>query len=180
MTQWTNESAIEQWGTMPRAALDAMEPHGDFVKRHLLNPVMLRLLGDVRGRRVLDAGCGQGYFSRMLAERGAEVTGVEPAEALIAYSRDKEAEHHQGIRYLQADLSKPLDLAALGGPFDAVVSSNVLPAVPGWKAVLAAVTPAGRQALADEIQALREIVQAVERDSAVAARPVPRPGPARA
>jgi 2-polyprenyl-3-methyl-5-hydroxy-6-metoxy-1,4-benzoquinol methylase len=67
VAEWTNEAAIQQWGAMPRAALDAMEPHGDFVKRHLLNPVMLRLLGDVRGRRVLDAGCGQGYFSRMLA-----------------------------------------------------------------------------------------------------------------
>jgi SAM-dependent methyltransferase len=80
VAEWTNEAAIQQWGAMPRAALDAMEPHGDFVKRHLLNPVMLRLLGDVRGRRVLDAGCGQSYFSRMLAERGAELTGVEPGE----------------------------------------------------------------------------------------------------
>jgi DNA-binding MarR family transcriptional regulator len=39
------------------------------------------------------------------------------------------------------------------------------------------VTPAGRQALAEEIQALREIVQAVETQAATP-RPVPRPGPA--
>jgi DNA-binding MarR family transcriptional regulator len=43
-----------------------------------------------------------------------------------------------------------------------------------------AVTPAGREALAAEIQALREIVQAVDRDAASPARPVPRPGPAQA
>ena len=56
---------------MPRAALDSMEPYGHFAKRHLLSPVLLRQLGDLSGRRVLDAGCGHGYFSRMLADRAA-------------------------------------------------------------------------------------------------------------
>lgn len=41
-----------------------------------------------------------------------------------------------------------------------------------------AITPAGEQALAAEIQALREIVQAVERDTAAFPRGVPRTGPA--
>jgi protein-L-isoaspartate O-methyltransferase len=35
------------------------------------------MLGNVRGQRILDAGCGHGYLSRMLAARGAQVTGVE-------------------------------------------------------------------------------------------------------
>ena len=51
--------------------LDAMEPDGDFSRRHLLNPVLLRMLADVRGQRILDAGCGHGYLSRMLAAGGA-------------------------------------------------------------------------------------------------------------
>lgn len=37
---------------------------------------LLDLLGDLEGRAVLDAGCGQGYLSRMLAARGARVTGT--------------------------------------------------------------------------------------------------------
>jgi DNA-binding MarR family transcriptional regulator len=41
-----------------------------------------------------------------------------------------------------------------------------------------AITPAGQQALAAEIQALREIVQAVERDTAASPRALHRPGPA--
>ncbi|MEP7022734.1 MAG: transcriptional regulator [Actinomycetota bacterium] len=39
-------------------------------------------------------------------------------------------------------------------------------------------TPAGQQALADEISALREIVKAVEQNAGLVARGVPRPGPA--
>lgn len=114
---------------------------GDFVKRHLVNPELLRLLGDVRGRRVLDAGCGNGYFSRMLAERGAEVVGVEPTEAMVTFARDKEAESGQGVRYVQADLTRSPDL---GGAFDAVVCSMVLMAIPDWKPAMRACVEALR------------------------------------
>jgi 2-polyprenyl-3-methyl-5-hydroxy-6-metoxy-1,4-benzoquinol methylase len=130
---WTNEAAIERWGSMPREVLEAMEPDGDFAKRHVLNPVLLRVLGDVRGRRVLDAGCGHGYLSRMLASRGAHVVGVEPGQVLFDYAVEKEGERRQGIRYVQADLCRALDL---GSPFDACVASMVLPAIPDWKLAL--------------------------------------------
>jgi 2-polyprenyl-3-methyl-5-hydroxy-6-metoxy-1,4-benzoquinol methylase len=84
--EWTNDAAIRQWSVMPREALDRMEPEGDFSRRHLLNATLLHMLGHVDGVRVLDAGCGHGYFCRMLANRGAEVVGVEPAQALFDYA----------------------------------------------------------------------------------------------
>ena len=43
----------------------------------LLDPLILDLLGEVKGKRILDAGCGDGYLSRKLARLGAKVTGVE-------------------------------------------------------------------------------------------------------
>src|SRR5258708_17282 len=95
---WTNEAAIRRWGSMPRDVLEQMDPEGDFPKRHLLNGTLLRMLGDIRGRHVLDAGCGQGYLSRMLAERGAQVVGVEPGQSLYEYAVEKETERRQGIR----------------------------------------------------------------------------------
>ncbi|WP_329128456.1 class I SAM-dependent methyltransferase [Streptomyces sp. NBC_01476] len=144
-TNWTNETAIRQWNAMPRSVIEAMQPDGDFAKRHLINPVLLRMLGDLPGRRVLDAGCGQGYFSRMLAERGAEVVGIEPTDAMFSYAQEKERERRQGIRYVQADLTG--GLPDLGGPFDAVVCSMVLSAIPDWKpamnACVQAVRPGG-------------------------------------
>jgi SAM-dependent methyltransferase len=130
---WTNEAAIERWGSMPRDVLSRMDPDGDFAKRHLLNPVLLRALGDVRGRRVLDAGCGQGYLSRLLAGRGAQVVGVEPGRSLFDYAVEREAELRQGIRYVRADLC---DRPDLGPPFDACVASMVLQVVPDWSRAL--------------------------------------------
>jgi len=128
---------------MPRAVLETMEQYGDFAKRHLVNPVLLRMLSDLRGRRVLDAGCGNGYLSRMLAERGAQVVGVEPGQALFDFAVEKEEQQPRGIRYLQADLCNLPDL----GLFDVVVASMVLPAIPEWapamRACVAALSPSG-------------------------------------
>ncbi|MEV0699806.1 class I SAM-dependent methyltransferase [Saccharopolyspora sp. NPDC050389] len=112
-----------------------MEPDGDFCRRHLLNASLLRLLGPLDGVRVLDAGCGHGYLSRMLADRGAEVVGVEPAQALYDYAVKKEAAQPRGIRYVQADLC---DLPDLGEPFGAVVSNVVLASIPDWFAAMRA------------------------------------------
>lgn len=78
MRNWTNDEVIQQWGKVPREVLESMEPEGDWAKRHLLNPVLLRMLGDVRGRRILDAGCGHGYLARMLAVR--EIPGPYGAD----------------------------------------------------------------------------------------------------
>ena len=139
---WTNEAAIRQWNaSATREAMEKTADDGDFAKRHLVNPVLLRLLGDVQGRRVLDAGCGNGYFSRMLARRGAQVVGVEPTEVMVAFAREKEAGPGPAVTYVQADLVR---LPDLGGPFDAVVCSMVLMAIPDWKPAMRACVEALR------------------------------------
>jgi SAM-dependent methyltransferase len=136
---WTNAEAIRRWNeSSTREAMAASAEDGDFAKRHLVNPVLLRLLGDVSGRRVLDAGCGTGYFSRILADRGADVTGVEPAESMLAFAREKALAREkkaERISYVQADLAR---LPHLGDPFDAVVCSMVLMAIPDWKPAMRA------------------------------------------
>jgi ubiquinone/menaquinone biosynthesis C-methylase UbiE len=43
--------------------------------------------GDLRGRRVLDVGCGTGRLAAALVERGAKVWGVEPSAEMLAQAR---------------------------------------------------------------------------------------------
>ncbi|RCK09638.1 class I SAM-dependent methyltransferase [Bacillus licheniformis] len=47
---------------------------GDIHKEVFLNPVIFSLIETVKNQKVLDAGCGEGYLSRMLAAREAVVT----------------------------------------------------------------------------------------------------------
>src|SRR5713226_3000794 len=72
----------------------------------------LQLLGDLAGRVVLDACCGEGFFARILAARGARVIGVDLSPRLIAIAREREAMEpladREAIEYRIADLSRPL------------------------------------------------------------------------
>lgn len=114
---------------------------GDAARQYLLNPAIFGLLGDVRGRRVLDAGCGQGYLSRMLARRGAMVTGVEPAENFFRYAVEREAGERLGIAYLQADLST---LSAASSRYDAVIANMVFMDIPDFEIAMRACVSALR------------------------------------
>ncbi len=67
---------------------------------------VLDLLGDVVGKDVLDAGCGQGYLSRMLAARGARVTGIDLSPRLIAKARERDVDGR--IEYGLLYISRPL------------------------------------------------------------------------
>ena len=51
--------------------------------------IIEKLPKDLRGARILDAGCGTGVLSRMLDERGAEVVGVDISEKLIEVAKNR-------------------------------------------------------------------------------------------
>jgi SAM-dependent methyltransferase len=74
------------WPASAPAWLDAVER--DWARK-MLDPLVLHLCGDVSRARVIDVGCGEGRFSRMLAERGAWCVGIDPTEALVQAARDR-------------------------------------------------------------------------------------------
>ncbi len=53
------------------------------------DPILWAFAGDVSGLAVLDAGCGTGYLSKQLSDRGALVTGIDFSERMIAIAREK-------------------------------------------------------------------------------------------
>ena len=50
---------------------------------YVVFPKLLELLGDIKGKKVLDLGCGWGNFSLMLANKGANVTGIDISKERI-------------------------------------------------------------------------------------------------
>ena len=59
----------------------------------------------MRGRLVLDLACGEGYNTRMLARKGAKVTGIDSSAKMIELAAQEETKEKLGIRYLVADAS---------------------------------------------------------------------------
>lgn len=97
----------------------------DFYRTEVIGPGLLAACGSVSGLTALDLGCGQGYFSRLLAKAGARVIGVDISERLIEHAVHREREDPQGIEYVAADAA---DIASRWPPasFDLVVSCIAL------------------------------------------------------
>ncbi len=97
---------------------------GDVNREWVIDPALLRILGDVRGRKVLDAGCGTGYLSRILAKAGARVVGVDVSRRLLETARAEQDRERLAIRYRLGDLARLPRFR--DGTFDIAVSNVVL------------------------------------------------------
>jgi len=98
-------------------------------------PTLRAMAADLRGRRVLDLGCGYGWFCRWARENGAaQVLGVDLSERMLARAATMTAD--PAIAYVRADLDR-VELPAAA--FDFAYSSLVLHYVDDLPALLAKV-----------------------------------------
>ena len=69
---------------------------------------LMRLIGDPTDKTVIDIACGEGFYTRMMRQRGAaKVTGVDLSERMIELARASEARHPLGIDYIVGDGRDP-------------------------------------------------------------------------
>jgi len=113
MTQniYDDPKFFEGYGRLPRsiAGLDGAPEW----------PTLRALLPDLRGRKVLDLGCGYGWFCRWARENGAAaILGIDVSEKMLA--RAAATTQDEAIRYERADLEQ-LELPPAA--FDLVYSS---------------------------------------------------------
>ncbi len=124
-------------------AYDAMAgTRADFYRTYVIGPALLTACGDVQGATVLDLGCGQGFFSRLLAQRGAKVLGVDISDRLIHHALRREEQAPLGIEYRVLD-ARGIAARLPPASFDMVVScialqdmENLLQVLRGVKSVL--------------------------------------------
>ena len=120
---WDTEESIRRWDAFAEKFVEGFTDQGDRHREVLLNPAIFELIGDVRGERVLDAGCGEGYLSRLLAGRGAKVTAVDYSREMLRIARERTGNDF-GIEYRHANCE---DLSCFAEEsFDVVVSNMVL------------------------------------------------------
>lgn len=99
----------------------------------LEQPVVERLVGEVRGLRILDVGCGTGRWSFRLAAAGAVVTGIDFSTGMLDKALAKPGA--ADVRFVQHDLAKALPFA--DNAFDGIVCCLVLEHVAELGPVLA-------------------------------------------
>jgi ubiquinone biosynthesis O-methyltransferase len=69
------------------------------ITERLERQLILELVGDVSGRRILDVGCGDGELAIELTKRGAIVTGIDASAAMIATAKDRAKQHDADVTF---------------------------------------------------------------------------------
>lgn len=125
-----NASFGLQWNTFRR---DQIEGGRDLTLKRLAE---IKLpLNELRGKRVLDAGCGAGRFTKVFAEEGAYVWAFDYSSAIEAcYDNNK---HFSNVIFWQCDI---LDMPFSPESFDLVFCFGVLQHTPDPKASILALS----------------------------------------
>jgi ubiquinone/menaquinone biosynthesis C-methylase UbiE len=131
------------WGNVADWYDQLVGESGSEYHREVVLPGVLRLLNPQPHQTILDIACGQGVLCRILAERGAEVTGVDAAAPLIESARQRGP---AAIHYHVADAREleflPADNFASSTCILAIQNMNPLP--PVFAGVARALAPHGK------------------------------------
>ena len=107
------------------------DPNSEFRPLHEINPLRLQWIdrhAALAGKRVLDVGCGGGILSEAMAERGAQVTGIDLSDKALKVAQLHLLESGRQVEYRKV----PVETLAQEQPgtFDVVTCMEVLEHVP--------------------------------------------------
>jgi 2-polyprenyl-6-hydroxyphenyl methylase / 3-demethylubiquinone-9 3-methyltransferase len=114
------------------------DPQGEFKPLHDINPLRLEWIAQharLAGARVLDIGCGGGILAEAMAQRGAQVTGIDLSEKALRVAQLHLHESGLAVHYQRASVEDYA--AAHAGEFDAVTCMELLEHVPDPAAMVA-------------------------------------------
>jgi ubiquinone/menaquinone biosynthesis C-methylase UbiE len=127
------EEAIKRWDRNAEIITENYNEHGDLHREVLLNPSLFSLVGDVKQKDILDAGCGEGYLSRIFAKSGASVVAVDYSKNMLEIAR-KKTPKELNIEYRYGNCEN-LDFLE-DASFDIIVSNMVIQDLENYKAAI--------------------------------------------
>jgi 2-polyprenyl-6-hydroxyphenyl methylase/3-demethylubiquinone-9 3-methyltransferase len=115
------------------------DPESEFKPLHQINPLRLDYIdrrAQLNGKQVLDVGCGGGILSESMAQRGAQVTGIDMGEAPLAVARLHQLESGVEVEYQRITAEALAE--AKPESFDVVTCLEMLEHVPDPASVIQA------------------------------------------
>lgn len=115
------------------------DKNSEFKPLHDINPLRSNYIDErspVAGKKVLDVGCGGGILSEGLAQRGAEVTGIDMGEAPLQVAKLHSLESGVSVNYRQITAEELAEQEA--GQYDIVACLEMLEHVPDPSSIIRA------------------------------------------
>ena len=85
------------------------DTNGEFKPLHQINPLRVGFIqerSDLKGKKVLDVGCGGGILSEALRELGADVTGIDASENTIGVAKSHSKLIGSNVNFLQKTIEE--------------------------------------------------------------------------
>lgn len=133
--RFDSESVRNAWNAAADAYAEGQASGRDYYRYEFFGPEHVALCGNVGGLKVLDLGCGSGYFAREMASAGARVTAIDISPQMIEHARRIESEAPLGIAYFVCDAAAAGDVVPTG-QFDLITSCLALQDMPDVPEVL--------------------------------------------
>ncbi len=115
------------------------DPNSEFKPLHDFNPLRLDFIdqrAQIKGKRVLDVGCGGGILAESMARRGAQVVGIDMGEAPLSVAKLHQLESGVEVDYRQTTAEAIATEEPEG--FDVVTCMEMLEHVPDPGSVVSA------------------------------------------
>lgn len=101
---------------------------------YIEQPAMRRAVGDVRGLKIFEAGCGPGILAEYLIHEGAKVVAFDVSPKMIELAKER---NPKNATFFVADGARPLPLGVeYNGQFDMVVASLAIDYIRDWSVPL--------------------------------------------
>lgn len=100
---------------------------GLFHQRNDIDPKIIKVFGKISGKKILEIGCGNGYLSRLLANKGSIITATDISPKLIKLAKGK-TNNNSKIKYLVQDAQNMHDLKS--NSFDMVLANMCVMDIP--------------------------------------------------
>lgn len=131
--EFSYDSVADRYARMVDSA-----PYNAFYERPAMLAIVDRI--GIRNRRVLDVGCGTGWYALQLSERGALVTGIDASERMLFHARSRlnhqsESRHEDAPTFLAGNISEGLPFRS--EYFDFAIAPLMMHYIREWGPALA-------------------------------------------
>lgn len=145
--EFDTASVRQSWDFAADSYAEGQASGNDYYRYLFFGPAQVEMCGKVSGLRLLDVGCGNGYFAREMARRGARVSAIDLSPRMIEHASRIESADPLGISYEVLDAAQ-IDSRFPAESFDMVTSCISIPDMPDVPAILhgirAVLRPGGR------------------------------------
>ena len=127
-------SEIEKFS---RFSTDWWDKTGRMKSLHDINPLRLAYImqkTNLKGKRVLDVGCGGGILTESIAQQDCVIVGIDASADMISIARSHAQKSHPDIQYINTDIEHITRFTQTG--FDVILCMELLEHVPSYESVI--------------------------------------------